>query len=119
MEIGPEFPSGSTPRRRSSASSSGSHRARSASTPPSTGSRSPRRAPLPLRQGFSYHHLEANGLDPDVARTADLLRSAPHFAFHVRRGDSMNAHFDTGGWHARQSITSMRSAPSSSPSWDQ
>jgi hypothetical protein len=40
-----------------------------------------------IRRVFSYHHLEANGLDPDVARTAELLRSAPHVAFHVRRGD--------------------------------
>ena len=55
-----------------------------------------------LRRVFGFHHLEANGLDPDVARTADLLRSAPHVAFHVRRGDYLHPHFDTGSWHARQ-----------------
>ena len=49
-----------------------------------------------IRRVFSYHHLEASGLDPDVARTADLLRSAPHVAFHVRRGDFLHPHFDTG-----------------------
>jgi hypothetical protein len=56
-----------------------------------------------IRRVFSYHHLESSGLDPDVARTADLLRSAPHVAFHVRRGDYMHPHFDTGGWHSQQS----------------
>jgi hypothetical protein len=55
------------------------------------------------RRVFSYHRLEARGLDPDVARTAELLRSAPHVAFHVRRGDFMNPHFDTEGWHSQQS----------------
>ena len=54
-----------------------------------------------LRRVFGFHHLEANGADPDVARTADLLRSAPHVAFHVRRGDYLHPHFDTGAWHAR------------------
>jgi hypothetical protein len=56
-----------------------------------------------IRRVFSYHHLESSGLDPDVARTADLLRSAPHVAFHVRRGDFLHPHFDTGGWHSQQS----------------
>ena len=56
-----------------------------------------------IRRVFSYPHLESSGLDPDVARTADLLRSAPHVAFHVRRGDFLNPHFDTGGWHSKQS----------------
>ena len=56
-----------------------------------------------IRKVFSYHHLESSGLDPDVARTADLLRSAPHVAFHVRRGDFLHPHFDTGGWHSQQS----------------
>jgi hypothetical protein len=56
-----------------------------------------------LRRVFSYHHLESSGLDPDVARTADLLRIAPHVAFHVRRGDFLHPHFDTGGWHSQQS----------------
>jgi hypothetical protein len=55
-----------------------------------------------IRRVFSYHHLEANGLDPEVAQTAKLLRSAPYVAFHVRRGDYLHPHFDTGGWHARQ-----------------
>jgi hypothetical protein len=56
-----------------------------------------------VRRVFSYHHLESSGLDPDVARTADLLRIAPHVAFHVRRGDFLHPHFDTGGWHSQQS----------------
>jgi hypothetical protein len=55
-----------------------------------------------IRRVFSYHHLEASGLDPEVARTAELLRSAPHVAFHVRRGDYVNPHFDRGGWHSQQ-----------------
>jgi hypothetical protein len=55
------------------------------------------------RRVFSYHHLESSGLAPDVARTADLLRIAPHVAFHVRRGDFLHPHFDTGGWHSQQS----------------
>ena len=54
-----------------------------------------------IRRVFSYHHLEEAGLDPDVARTAELLRSAPHVAFHVRRGDYL--HHDPGGWHAERS----------------
>jgi hypothetical protein len=55
-----------------------------------------------IRRVFSYHHLEAAGLDPDVAGTAEVLRATPHVAFHVRRGDYLNPHFDTGGWHAQQ-----------------
>ncbi len=55
-----------------------------------------------IRRVFSYHHLESSGLDPDVARTAELLRSAPHVAFHVRRGDYLHPHFDTAGWHSQQ-----------------
>jgi hypothetical protein len=55
-----------------------------------------------IRRVFSYHHLEAGGLDPDIAHTAEVLRAAPHVAFHVRRGDYLNPHFDTGGWHAHQ-----------------
>ena len=51
---------------------------------------------------FSYHHLENRGLDPDVARTAKLLQSAPHIAFHVRRGDYVIPHFDIDGWYAQQ-----------------
>ena len=54
-----------------------------------------------IRRVFSYHHLEKAGLDPDVARTAELLRSAPHVAFHVRRGDYL--HYDPSGWHAERS----------------
>ena len=56
-----------------------------------------------IRRVFSYHYLEDRGLDPDVARTAELLRSAPHVAFHVRRGDYMQPHFDRGGWYSLQS----------------
>ena len=56
-----------------------------------------------IRRVFSYHDLESSGVDRDVTRTADLLRSAPHVAFHVRRGDYTHPHFDTGGWHTRQS----------------
>jgi hypothetical protein len=56
-----------------------------------------------IRRVFRYHHLESSGVDRDVARTADLLRSAPHVAFHVRRGDYTHPSFDTGGWHSRQS----------------
>jgi hypothetical protein len=55
-----------------------------------------------IKRVFSYDHLEASSLDPDVARTAELLRSAPHVAFHVRRGDYVHPHFDTGGWHSQQ-----------------
>ena len=55
-----------------------------------------------IRRVFSYQHLEANGLDPDIARTADMLRAVPHVAFHVRRGDYLRSHFDTDGWHAQQ-----------------
>ena len=55
-----------------------------------------------IRRVFSYHHLEAHGLDPDIAQTAEVLRAAPHVAFHVRRGDYLHPHFDTGGWHAQQ-----------------
>jgi hypothetical protein len=51
-----------------------------------------------IRRVFSYNHLESSGLDPDVARTADLLRSAPHVAFHVRRGDYLHR------WHSQQSL---------------
>jgi hypothetical protein len=56
-----------------------------------------------IRRVFSYRHLDSSGLDPDVARAADLLRSAPHVAFHVRRGDFLHPHFDSGGWHSQQS----------------
>ena len=56
-----------------------------------------------IRRLFSYRHLESSGLDRNVARTADMLRSAPHVAFHVRRGDYMHPHFDTGGWHSQRS----------------
>lgn len=56
-----------------------------------------------IRRVFSYSHLTSSGLDPEVARTAELLRSAPHVAFHVRRGDYLDPHFDTGGWHSQQS----------------
>jgi hypothetical protein len=57
-----------------------------------------------IRRVFSYGHLEATGLDPDVARTAELLRSAPHVAFHVRRGDDyLHPLADPGGWHAQRS----------------
>jgi hypothetical protein len=56
-----------------------------------------------IRRVFSYSRLEASGLDPDVARTADLLRSGPHVAFHVRRGDYLHPHFNTAGWHSQQS----------------
>jgi hypothetical protein len=56
-----------------------------------------------IRRVFSYRHLEATGLDPDMARTAELLRSAPHVAFHVRRGDYLLPRANPGGWHARQS----------------
>lgn len=55
-----------------------------------------------LRRIFSFRHLDAEGLDPGVALVADLLRHRPHVAFHVRRGDYLHPHFDTGGWHARQ-----------------
>jgi hypothetical protein len=56
-----------------------------------------------IRHVFSYRHLEATGLDPEVARTAELLRSAPHVAFHVRRGDYLLPHADRAGWHAQWS----------------
>jgi hypothetical protein len=56
-----------------------------------------------IRRVFGYRHLESSGLDPDVARTADLLRSAPHVAFHVRRGDYLHPHFDKDGWYSQQS----------------
>jgi hypothetical protein len=53
-----------------------------------------------IRRVFSYHHLDSI-MDPEVARTADLLRSAPHVALHIRRGDYIQPHFDN--WHASQS----------------
>jgi hypothetical protein len=56
-----------------------------------------------IRRVFSYRHLVAGGLDPEVARTAELLQAAPYVAFHIRRGDFMHPHFDTGGWHSQQS----------------
>lgn len=56
-----------------------------------------------IRRVFSYHHLEAAGLEPEVARTAEVLQSTPHVAFHVRRGDYMHPHFDEAGWHSQQS----------------
>jgi hypothetical protein len=56
-----------------------------------------------IRRVFSYRHLESSGLDPDVARTADLLRRSPHVAFHVRRGDYLHPHFDKDGWYSQQS----------------
>ena len=55
-----------------------------------------------IERVFSYHHLENKGLDPHVARTAEVLRSAPHVAFHVRRGDYVIPHFDIDGWYAQQ-----------------
>jgi hypothetical protein len=56
-----------------------------------------------IQRVFSYRHLESTGLDPDVARTAELLRGTPHVAFHIRRGDYLHSHFDSRGWHAQQS----------------
>ena len=56
-----------------------------------------------IQRVFSYRHLESAGLDADVARMADLLRSAAHVAIHVRRGDFLHPHFDTDGWHSQQS----------------
>jgi hypothetical protein len=55
-----------------------------------------------IRRVFSYRHLEDAGLPTEVAETAVTLRSSRHVALHVRRGDYLNAHFDTGGWHSRQ-----------------
>ena len=31
-----------------------------------------------------------------------MLQATPHVAFHVRRGDYMNAHFDKDGWFSKQ-----------------
>ena len=56
-----------------------------------------------IRTVFSYHHLETAGLDPEVAAMAARLRSAPHVALHVRRGDYVPAPGGSGGWHSRQS----------------
>ena len=56
-----------------------------------------------IRRVFSDRHLGSTGLDPDVARTADLLRSAPYVAFHVRRGDFLHPQFHKDGWHSQQS----------------
>jgi hypothetical protein len=55
-----------------------------------------------LRRVFSFHHLESEEMGPEVVRMAALLRQSPHVAFHVRRGDYLHPHFDTGGWHARR-----------------
>lgn len=60
------------------------------------------RSSAAIRRVFSYRHLLSAGLDPDVGRTAALLRRTPHAALHIRRGDYLNAHFDTDGWHSRQ-----------------
>lgn len=51
---------------------------------------------------FSFHHLEARGIEPNVLRTAELLRAVPHVAFHVRRGDYLAAHFDKTGFNSQQ-----------------
>lgn len=56
-----------------------------------------------IRKVFSYRHLGSTWLDPDVARIAEVLRSRPYVAFHVRRGDFLHPHFDTDGWHSQQS----------------
>lgn len=55
-----------------------------------------------IRRVFSFEHLLDQGLEPDVAESALLLRSSPHVAMHIRRGDYLGGHFDTGGWHAAQ-----------------
>jgi hypothetical protein len=54
-----------------------------------------------LRRIFSYHHLR---LDPDVARTAELLRAEPHVALHVRRGDYLSSVYDPGGRRSRPDL---------------
>lgn len=54
----------------------------------------------PIRQVFSYHHLEADGLPSAVEQAAATLRAAPHVGIHVRRGDYLKSHFDTDGWHS-------------------
>lgn len=53
-----------------------------------------------LRRVFSFRHLESEEMPSAVTRMAEELRSTPHVAFHVRRGDYLHPHFDTGGWHA-------------------
>ena len=57
----------------------------------------------PLRRVFDFGHLEAAGLDPDVARTADMLRQSPHVGLHVRRGDYLLPRSNADGWHGQQS----------------
>lgn len=56
----------------------------------------------PLQKVFSYAPLLAAEAPARVTQTAELLRAAPHVALHVRRGDYLDAHFDTDGWHSAQ-----------------
>jgi hypothetical protein len=54
-----------------------------------------------LRRIFSYRHLH---LDPDVANTAELLRTEPHVALHVRRGDYLSSAYDPDGRRSRPDL---------------
>ena len=82
-----------------------SRQPRSASTPPSIGSRSARRAPSRFRRCSASITWRRTGWIrtwPGPPTCCGARRTSP---FHVRRGDYLHPHFDTGCWHARRATT--------------